>query len=50
MSNIGILEEFAAADLTASGTRTPVVRLELPDYLLLWGIAFWPVPEGLPLN
>jgi sugar lactone lactonase YvrE len=50
MSNIGILEEFAAADLTASGTRTPAVRLELPDYLLLWGIAFWPVPEGLPLN
>lgn len=50
MSSTGILEKFAAADLTASGTRTPAVRLELSDYTLLWGIAFWPVPEGLPLN
>ena len=50
MSTTGILEKFAAADLAASGTRTPAVRLQLTDYLLLWGIAFWPVPEGLPLN
>lgn len=50
MSNTGILEQFAAAELTSSGTRTPAVRLELTDYLLLWGIAFWPVPGGLPLN
>lgn len=50
MSNTGILEKFAAADLATSGTRAPAVRLELTDYLLLWGIAFWPVPEGLPLN
>lgn len=50
MSNTGILEKFEAADLAASGAPVPAVRLELTDYLLVWGIAFWPVPEGLPLN
>lgn len=50
MSNTGILEKFAAADLAASGAPVPAVRLQLTDYLLVWGIAFWPVPGGLPLN
>ena len=50
MSVVGILEKFAAADLGASGRPAAAVRIELTDYLLLWGIAFWPVPDGLPLN
>jgi sugar lactone lactonase YvrE len=50
MSITGILEKFAAAALAVSGTPSPAVRLELSDYLLLWGLAFWPVPAGLPLN
>jgi sugar lactone lactonase YvrE len=50
MSVTGILEKFAAADLRASGRPAAAVRLELADYLLLWGIAFWPVPAGLSLN
>lgn len=50
MSVVGIVERFAATDLRTSGTPAAAVQIQLSNYLLVWGIAFWPVPAGLPIN
>ena len=50
MNAEGTLEKFKAADLTTTGAPLPAVQLEIDRHLLFWGIAFWPVPAGLPLN
>jgi sugar lactone lactonase YvrE len=50
MGEIGILEQFSPADLAVTGAPDPAVRLELTGYTLFSGLAFSPVPTGLPLN
>jgi sugar lactone lactonase YvrE len=50
MSESGILEKFDTAALAATGDPPPSVRLALTGYTLFSGIAFSPVPAGLPLN
>jgi sugar lactone lactonase YvrE len=50
MSESGFLAKFRPADLAATGAPSPSVLLALSDYTLFSGIAFSPVPAGLPLN
>jgi len=46
----GILEKFGKADLVATGAPAPSIQLALTGYTLFSGIAFSPVPPGVPLN
>lgn len=46
----GALTEFGTTSLGASGAPTPSVRLDVAGHSLLWSVAFWPRPRGLPLN
>ena len=50
MRDAGILEKFGTRELTATGAPPPSVQLVLTDYRLFSGMAFSPVPAGLPLN
>jgi len=45
----GALTEFARASLGATGAPEPSARFQLTGYSLLWNVAFWPRPAGLPL-
>lgn len=45
----GILTKFGRASLGASGAPEPSARLRIADYSLIWSVAFWPRPAGLPL-
>lgn len=46
----GALTRFARASLGASGAPAPSARLQVSGHSLFWSIAFWPKPDGLPLN
>ena len=46
----GVLKKFSSTALQASGAPAPNVRLQLNSGALLWNLAFWPKPRGLPLN
>lgn len=46
----GPLVKLARAELAATGTPSPSVRLQLDGLSSFWGVAFWPKPNGLPLN
>ncbi len=45
----GSLREFDRASLLQSGAPEPRIRLQLTGHNLLWSVAFWPKPPGLPL-
>jgi len=45
----GALTKFARASLGVTGTPAPSARFQLTGYSLLWNVAFWPKPAGLPL-
>lgn len=45
----GTLTQFARASLGATGAPAPSARFQLTGYTLLWSVAFWPKPAGLPL-
>lgn len=47
---IAKLEKFGSAAIAASGAPAPSVKLVLTNYALFMGVAFWPVPAGLPVN
>ncbi len=44
----GALTKYAAASLGASGAPEPSARLDVAGHTLLWSMAFWPRPAGLP--
>lgn len=46
----GLLTEFSRESLAASGAPAPGARLTLSGRSLLWSLAFWPRPTGLPLH
>ena len=46
----GGLAKLDRASLAASGAPEPKVRLRLSGHTVLWGVAFWPRPVGLPIN
>ena len=46
----GTLVRFARGQLGASGEPEPTVRLVLNELTEFWNVAFWPKPNGLPLN
>jgi sugar lactone lactonase YvrE len=46
----GELTRFSAASLGTTGAPAPSARFQLTGYTLLWSLAFWPKPAGLPLN
>ena len=50
MGESGVLEKFGTAALAATGDSPPSVRLVMTGYTLFSGMAFFPVPAGLPLN
>jgi sugar lactone lactonase YvrE len=50
MSESGVLGKFGRDALAATGAPAPSVQLTLNGYSLFGGIAFSPVPAGLPLN
>ncbi|MEO5798158.1 MAG: NHL repeat-containing protein [Gemmatimonadales bacterium] len=50
MNVSGVLEQFAPAQLLKIATPTPTTTIRMPDFNLLLGLAFWPVPAGLPLR
>lgn len=45
----GSLVRFAREQLATSGAPDPATRLQL-DRAVVWGLAFWPAPAGLPLH
>ena len=46
----GALTSFSRASLGASGSVDPALRIQIDGRSLFWSIAFWPVPDGLPLG
>ena len=46
----GALTRYSRESLGASGAVVPTLRTQIPDRSLFWSIAFWPVPDGLPLG
>lgn len=46
----GALTKFSQSSLGASGATEPALRVQIADRSLFWSIAFWPVPQGLPLG
>jgi sugar lactone lactonase YvrE len=46
----GVLDKFNSETLRTSGAPVPNVTVQLRGVPLLWNIAFWPKPRGLPLN
>lgn len=46
----GVLTKFRALEIAASGPVVPSLQIRIPDRVLFWSIAFWPKPEGFPLN
>ncbi|MES2303969.1 MAG: NHL repeat-containing protein [Gemmatimonadota bacterium] len=50
MNVSGALEQFAPAQLSRAAAPTPTTTIHLPGFNLLLGLAFWPLPAGLPLR
>jgi hypothetical protein len=46
----GLVTGYGPADLSTSGTPAPRIQVHLANHTLLWGLAFWPKPQGLPLH
>jgi sugar lactone lactonase YvrE len=46
----GMLSKFVRGSLTVSGSPVPSTVIRIVDHSLFWSVAFWPKPEGLPLN
>jgi sugar lactone lactonase YvrE len=50
MGSQGDLYKFPIIALGATSAPSPSVSLHLSNYTVLWDLAFWPKPAGLPLN
>lgn len=46
----GVLNKFTLLSIAASGPAVPDIQITVRNRILLWSIAFWPKPVGLPLN
>lgn len=46
----GALTKFSRTSLDTSGAAVPELRVRIAERSLFWSIAFWPVPDGLPLG
>jgi sugar lactone lactonase YvrE len=46
----GIVSRFTRQQLAVSTTSGPSMSVTVDGHGLLWGTAFWPRPQGLPLN
>jgi sugar lactone lactonase YvrE len=50
VSTEGLLFKFAQASLAATGAPEPTTQVEVNGHSFLSGIAFWPMPQELPIN
>jgi hypothetical protein len=46
----GLVSKFTREQLVASGAPAPAVQAAVGGEGLLWGAAFWPRVQGVPLN
>ena len=46
----GALTRYSPAALSESGAAAPMLRSQIAEGSLFWNIAFWPIPQGLPLG
>jgi sugar lactone lactonase YvrE len=46
----GALTKYSRSSLQVSGAAVPALRVQIAERSLFWSIAFWPIPNGLPLG
>lgn len=46
----GGLIKFLKTSLGLTGSPAPAAKLTVAGHALLWSVAFWPKPAGLPLR